>query len=139
MPGTWRWPADDGDVDTAISVTGLPASKLDDKCEAVIRISLSATISLDDVRKAAGHHPVEIELAVPCPDVMWLRSPKQLAQLGQRFRAILAGLRSQVPNCTRIHLFYAGPTGGAITVGQQINPRSQSAGRIVRILAADRS
>ena len=120
---TWRWPADDGDVDTAISVTGLPASKLDDKCEAVIRISLSATISLDDVRKAAGHHPVEIELAVPCPDVMWLRSPKQLAQLGQRFRTVLAGLRSRVPNCTRIHLFYAGPTGGAITVGQQINPR----------------
>jgi hypothetical protein len=28
-----------------------------------------------------------------------------------------------MPGCQRIHLFYAGPTGGAVTIGQQVNPR----------------
>ena len=28
-----------------------------------------------------------------------------------------------MPQCRRIHLFYAGPTGGAIVLGQTINPR----------------
>jgi hypothetical protein len=120
---TWRWPQVENDADTTISVAGLPANSLNDSCEAVVRISLSAPISIDAVREAAGHHPVEIELSVPSPDVMWLRSPKQLSVLGQTFRTVLAKLRTLVPNCTRIHLFYAGPTGGAITVGQQINPR----------------
>ena len=120
---TWRWPLVENDADTTISVAGLPANSLNDSCEAVVRISLSAPISIDAAREAAGHHPVEIELSVPSPGVMWLRSPKQLSVLGQTFRTVLAKLRTLVPNCTRIHLFYAGPTGGAITIGQQINPR----------------
>jgi hypothetical protein len=33
------------------------------------------------------------------------------------------GVRERVPRCERIHLFYAGPTGGAIILGQQVNPR----------------
>jgi hypothetical protein len=32
-------------------------------------------------------------------------------------------LNRRVPSCRRIHLFYAGPIGGAITLGQAINPR----------------
>ena len=43
--------------------------------------------------------------------------------LGNRFREVLRAIRDQMPNCQRIHLFYAGPTGGAVTIGQQINPR----------------
>jgi hypothetical protein len=120
---TWRWPEVEDDADTTISVGGLPADSLNDGCEAVVRISLSAPISIDAVREAVGCHPVEIELSAPSPDVMWLRSPKQLSVLGKTFRTVLAKLRTLVPNCTRIHLFYAGPTGGAITIGQQINPR----------------
>ncbi len=36
-------------------------------------------------------------------------------------------IRQQVPNCERIHLFYAGPTGAAIKLGQAINPRMNPA------------
>ncbi|HKW93419.1 MAG TPA: SAVED domain-containing protein [Methylomirabilota bacterium] len=54
---------------------------------------------------------------------MWLRRPEQLAELGGQFHAALARLRELAPGCRRIHLFYAGPTGGAIILGQAVNPR----------------
>jgi hypothetical protein len=57
------------------------------------------------------------------PSVLWLRRPEQLAELGGHFHAALARLRDLAPGCRRIHLFYAGPTGGAITLGQAVNPR----------------
>ena len=36
---------------------------------------------------------------------------------------VLRDLNRLVPECSRIHLFFAGPTSGAIVVGQAINPR----------------
>jgi len=44
-------------------------------------------------------------------------------RLGQVFRQVLTVIRNKVPKCPRIHLFYAGPTGGCVVIGQQINPR----------------
>jgi hypothetical protein len=66
---------------------------------------------------------VEIDMSVKKPDVMWLRSPDQLGVLSIKFRETLRAIRDHMPNCQQIHLFYAGPTGGAVTIGQQINPR----------------
>lgn len=120
---TWRWPNLHEDADPTMSVTGIPDLPHAELCEAIIRINLSAHISPPATREAAGKHPVQIDISVPSPDVMWLRSPKQLIKLGQTFRNVLSELRRLVPRCTRIHLFYAGPTGGAVVVGQQINPR----------------
>jgi hypothetical protein len=120
---TWQWPDDAETADTNISVSGMPTRTRSKECETVIRISLSATVAATATRAAAGGHPVEIDIRVPTPDVMWLRSPRQLSVLGQTFRCVLAELREKVPNCTRVHLFYAGPTGGAVVIGQQINPR----------------
>ena len=54
---------------------------------------------------------------------MWLKVPEQLLKLAKTFRKVLASIREKVPRCSKIHLFYAGPTGGAISIGQQINPR----------------
>jgi hypothetical protein len=36
---------------------------------------------------------------------------------------VLGAVRQFVPNCNQIHLFYGGPTGGAVVIGQAINPR----------------
>jgi SMODS-associated and fused to various effectors sensor domain len=120
---TWYWPEDTQAADVNIIVKGMPTTRRTKECEVVIRVSLSATISTVATREAAGHHPVEVDIAVAAPDVMWLRSPRQLSVLGQTFRTVLSQLRDKVPNCTRLHLFYAGPTGGAVVLGQQINPR----------------
>jgi hypothetical protein len=54
---------------------------------------------------------------------MWLRSPSQLQELTKVLRQTLAAIRAKVPRCKAIHVFYAGPTGGAIVLGQIINPR----------------
>ena len=56
------------------------------------------------------------------------RSPRadkieQLVAVSRAFQAVLKRLRERVPGCRRIHLFYAGPTGGAIVLGQAVNPR----------------
>jgi hypothetical protein len=42
---TWRWPVLDGPVDTTIKVEGIPADQIDESCDAIIRISLSDTVS----------------------------------------------------------------------------------------------
>ena len=93
-----------------------PARRLDWRCSA-----LSASIHEEDTRSVVGQLPVDLE--VECPDVMWLVSPEQLVEHSKMFRRTLAALRHRVPNLRQIHLFYSGPTGGAIVIGQAINPR----------------
>ena len=121
---SWSWPvAEEGRFDNNIQVSGLPSEAIRDEAEVSIVVSLSADISSVDVEDAAPSSMIRINIFVENPDVMWLRSPRQLSTLAQVFRATLAAIRSKVPRCTRIHLFYAGPTGGCIVLGQQINPR----------------
>ncbi len=120
---TWNWAEDSPNADTNIKVTGLPKRMIEDKREVIIRVSLSATISRKATLDTVGDRPVEIELSVSDPDVMWLRCRDQLVILGQKFRDALKAIERNIPDCPRIHLFYAGPTGGAIVLGQQINPR----------------
>ncbi|MBL8798021.1 MAG: SAVED domain-containing protein, partial [Planctomycetia bacterium] len=119
---TWCWPDYGTDADLDFQVTGVPARRVNKSGDVVIRVSLSATIAPEETR-AVATGIVEIDVLVRKPDVMWLRSPAQLSTLGTRFRDVLRGIRDHVPGCRRIHLFYAGPTGGAVVIGQQINPR----------------
>lgn len=120
---TWKWPVEASGADENIKVSGLPKKLIEDGREVVIRVSLSATVSKSATLDAVGGTPVEIDLSISDPDVMWLKSSNQLVKLGQKFRDTLRAIERNVPNCPRIHLFYAGPTGGAIIIGQQINPR----------------
>lgn len=119
---TWRWPDDAADADLDIQVKGVLAKKVKMTGNVVIRVSLSATIAPEDTR-AVVPGKVEIDLSVKSPDVMWLRSSAQLDVLGNRFREVLRAIRDYMPGCERIHLFYSGSTGGALVIGQQINPR----------------
>jgi len=121
---SWHWPHLEGlEVDYDIKVAGLPKKLIEDKIEVVVRISLSARIHKQDTDAAVLNIPVEIDIFVDKPNVMWLRSPKQLTKLSEIFQQVLLTIRKKVPFCSRIHLFYAGPTGGGIVIGQQINPR----------------
>jgi hypothetical protein len=119
---TWRWSDDPAGADLDIRVKGAPSKKVTKTGDAVIRVSLSATIAPEATRTVATG-VVEIDMSVKKPDVAWLRSPAQLDVVGNKFREVLRAIRDHMPGCQRIHLFYAGPTGGAVTVGQQINPR----------------
>lgn len=121
---TWKWPAGKrAKADKTIVVSGLPEAVLDNPLEVSLSIGLSASIAEIDVQGAVPGCSAHITVTVPEPDVMWLRSPRQLQELTQVFRRILATIRAKMPRCTGIHVFYAGPTSGAIILGQTINPR----------------
>jgi hypothetical protein len=70
-----------------------------------------------------GEVPLEVDIGVNDPDVLWLREPAQLIELVKEFRNVLEEIRFSMPRCERIHLFYAGPTPGAIAIGQAINSK----------------
>jgi hypothetical protein len=119
---TWCW--DEGRAgDAAIGVDGLPPQEIAGPTEVIVRVSLSATIRPADAVLVAGDCPVQVDLSVAHPDVMWLCHPGQIAAVERTFREVLRVLNRAVPDCVRIHVFYAGPTAGAIAIGRAINPR----------------
>lgn len=120
---TWAWNKSEADYDVRLKVEGLPTDLVDGNTDAIVRVSLSAQISPDDTAAVTGGCEVEVDLGVDDPDVIWLRHPEQLVSLQRLFRTTLKELNRVVPECRCIHLFYAGPTGGAIVLGQAINPR----------------
>ncbi len=120
---TWCWDDSQTSYDIDFRVNGLPAKLVQGSVEAVICVSLSARIARVDTVAAAGDCPIHVDIRVPQPDVMWLRSVEQLTALRRSLRGALRDLNRLVPECSRIHLFFAGPTGGAIVAGQAINPR----------------
>lgn len=117
---SWRWT--DEEYDNTFNISGFPKDETNSE-EVIIRVSLSAKISRRDTVEAIGEREVEIDIMVNNPDVMWLKNPTQLINLSKNFRDVLSTIRNKMPNVKKIHLFYAGPTGGAIVIGQQINPR----------------
>lgn len=120
---TWRWSDldDEGDADE-LETSGLPCESVNAE-DVVIRVSLSAPVTPQQTDLVVPDTPVKIDLTVPDPDVMWLRSPAQLAGLQTEFGRVLKALRRYATRCKRIHLFYAGPAGGAVVLGQAVNPR----------------
>jgi hypothetical protein len=121
---SWSWSnIPTSEIDSNIQVTGLPNEVINHEVEVVIRVSLSASISLSETEEVIPDAAAEIDIFVEQPNVMWLSNPQQLSQLGQVFRQTLANIRRFFPQCRQIHLFYAGPTGGGVILGQQINPR----------------
>ena len=123
--GSWEWPEVNSDeIDCNIQVSGLPESIVEEETEAVIRVSLSNIVSKEQTDTIVPNSSVEIDIFVDDPDVAeWLVSSQQLTQLGKVFRKVLKAIRNNVPNCQRIHLFGAVPTGACIVMGQAVNPR----------------
>lgn len=121
---TWSWPATEEGIESPdVRIDGLPEVQIDDLVDAVVRVSISASITPEDTDAVAGKCPVQVDLSVDRPNVNWLSSPGQLTALRRAFRETIATIRSSAPRCNRIHVFYAGPTGGAVAIGQSINPR----------------
>ncbi len=119
---SWQWQPT-AEYDAEIYTKGMPTETLAEEEEVTIWVSLSAVISPKDTEAVIGSPRVQIDVTVDNPDVMWLKNQHQLVTLGNVFRGILSQIRKRVPNTKKIHLFYAGPTGGAVVIGQQINPR----------------
>jgi len=120
---SWRWPEHPANVDTALTTSGLPSARIPEPCEGVIRISLSARIHPEETAAIVPRARFSIDLEVSTPATTWLIAPSQVEAVRRAFRDVLGQLRSLIPQCERLHLFYAGPPPGAIVIGQEMNPR----------------
>lgn len=121
---SWAWRAAQAPCPGArLRLTGIPAAVIPGRCAVVVRVSLSGGIVPEDTRLACPSAAIEIDISAQHPDVSWLKTPIQLRTLGITFRKVLVTVRQMAPRCKTLHLFYAGPTGGAVVLGQQINPR----------------
>lgn len=120
---SWCWSGDPANVDTEIITRDLPDSPILEKCDGVIRISLSGLIQPEETEEIIPSAGFSVDLRVREPATAWLVSPSQVDAIRRAFRDVLGQIRNLVPYCERIHLFYAGPPSGAIAIGQQINPR----------------
>jgi hypothetical protein len=120
---TWCWSAQSDSDGSELRVDGLPEARRSEPLDVVIRVSISAEIAPADTIAAVGACPIEVDLRIPRPDIMWLDNQKKLRELGRSFRSVLRDVLNLAPGCRHIHLFYAGPTGGGVVIGQAINPR----------------
>ncbi len=90
----------------------------------VIRVSLSAKVTREVTTAVVDSPIAEVHISVDEPSVTWLRNRQQLVEFAKTFRRTLEWARAELGNrCTGIHLFYAGPTPGAIEIGRLYNPR----------------
>ena len=121
---TWSWPADTREPGGSdIQVNGVPAQSIADTRDIVMRVSLSAAIDREDTVAAVGAQAVEIDVRVAEPNVLWLQGSDQLVRFEAIMRDVVGKLLVVAPAADRIHLFYSGPTGPAVALGQIFNPR----------------
>jgi len=118
---SWVWPQTQL-LDPKLNVDGSPQTDACSIEDCVLRVSLSASISDADT-KAVVPSAFEVDISALEPALTWLTSEIQLAHLGSTFAQVLADVRTHLPDCQRLHLFVAGPTAAAVTIGLQINPR----------------
>jgi len=119
---TWKWFEDIKQVKLQeIKVYGMPDDINQNLNEIIVKISLTAKILDDQIGGLGFNLENKIEIAVNNPSEDWLKLESQIADLSRSFRDILTNLRKNAPNLSKIHLFYAGPTAGAIAIGRQIN------------------
>lgn len=118
---TWVWPTAKA-APSKLKISGLPSKRSERSGSIAVCFHLSARISHSDVPIPKRSLLRIIDVSVPAPDVLWLKSPHQLDALGAAAGSVFESLQRHFPNASHWHLFYAGPAPGAIKVGQQLNP-----------------
>lgn len=120
---TWTWPTQGIPKGLELGFRDNISEPTDAATDVVLCISLSAPVLPAQLVDVVDPQFPRFEITTENPDVRWLQSPDQLSDLGNKFLDTVQRIRSTVPNYQRIHLFYAGPSAGAVIIGQRINPR----------------
>jgi len=122
--GTWDWIKDIEDINLPVlRSSGLLKKKKGKINEIVVKVSLTSKILDEQIKEIGLNVKDAIEITIDNRSEDWLISETQVVGLGKSFRDILNNIRIHTPNLKKIHLFYAGPTAGAITLGRQINSK----------------
>ncbi len=117
---TWAWPGLQEDI-PPLEVRGAPERPSRRKGVAVVRISISYTVTAARTRAVFPRAALEVDLSVPGPERGVVRSEEQVREYGRMFRWVLDLIAQRCPSVQRIHIFYAGPVALAFHLGQQIS------------------
>lgn len=117
---TWAWPGVQGAI-PPLEVRGAPERPSRRKGVAVVRISISYTVTTTQTRAVFPRAALEVELSVPEPERGVVRSEAQVREYGRTFRRVLDLIAQHFPAVQHIHIFYAGPVALAFHLGQQIS------------------
>jgi len=118
---SWIWPTKNNKPIQCLELKELFEKENTGIKEVIIKISLSSKIKDIQIREIGLKLKGSYEIYINDPSEDWLQSEQQIIELGQEFRKVLNDIRVKLVNIEKIHLFYAGPTAGAIAIGRQIN------------------
>lgn len=115
----WKWPGTPSGFPNLQRIA--PKRTVKGPGEAVIRMGVSYPVTKTDTDPVCPGAKLQIDLSLDAPARFVVRSEEQVLEYGRQFRATLDGLRTIMPACQRVHLFYAGPMALAFHLGQQIS------------------
>jgi hypothetical protein len=116
----WVWPGTP-DGFPQLQRSTLPKRPIKETGEALIRMAISYPVTRADTDPVGITARLQIDLSLASPTRFVVKSEEQVLEYGRAFRATLDRLRTVMPACQRIHLFYAGPMALAFHLGQQIS------------------
>ncbi len=90
----------------------------EDACEVAIRLSISYSISLEDIRAVMPTNFMDVHLSIGSPKLDAITSYDQLTGVCKQFRKLLDDARFRSKNK---HIFYSGPVSLGFALGQQIS------------------
>jgi hypothetical protein len=118
--GSWAWPGTP-DAPPKLTLSGAPDGSIAEDGDAVIRLSVSYKVLKEQTDFLNLDAPLQLDISVAQPTRNIVRSEEQTREYGAAFRGALDRVRTWMPRCRRIHLFYAGPMALAFHLGQQIS------------------
>jgi hypothetical protein len=122
----WEWPEPDRTL--TLQTSALPAERVTQPGIAVIRVSISAAISDDDVTAAIGSSRLADVIIDPVgervPQVQLVRSAADVEHVRETIRSVLSAIATNRPAVEAIHLFVAAPVSACFVIGQELHLRS---------------
>lgn len=115
----WRWSTTEVDS-LSIATNGPQPTRR--KGPLIFRVATRCPISVELTHAMVPNAVAEVDVSVSPTGIDVLRSAVHLDQLGNEVRAAIDRIRTEVPNCTEIHLFAAVPMAAAFRIGRLLAP-----------------
>lgn len=124
----WAWR--DQDRTLTLKSSGVPSERVTQSGVAVVRLSISAAISDDDVTAAVGLSRLADVVIEPAgervPQVQLVRSAADVEHVRETVRSVLSAIAANRPAVESIHLFIAAPVSACFVIGQELHLRSSA-------------
>lgn len=119
---SWNWKESDEGGQKAAELYEVtePESIAEDNCEIVIAISISASVSREQIAAVVGDNAAIYTIQANEPGVDFLSSKKRLQVFGYEFRRLLELVRKEYGRDRAVHLIAAIPAPIAIEMGRCI-------------------